>query len=137
MVFSQKNELLELYNSMNGSHYQNPDDLQINTLENAIYITMQNDVSFVIDSRLNLYEHQSTYNPNLPLRFLMYASDIFSDYTKDDNLYGSAPVKIPNPHFVVFYNGSGSHASSRSIQKSDRRSQSGIESHCTEYQSGT
>ena len=68
MIFSQKKELLELYNAVNGTSYDDPELLEINTLENAIYMSMHNDISFIIDSRLALYEHQSTYSPNLPLR---------------------------------------------------------------------
>lgn len=78
MIFSNKKELLELYNAINGTDYTNPVDLVVNTLENAIYMGMHNDVSFLIDKRLNLYEHQSTYNPNLSL------SDTFQ--VKDEEL---------------------------------------------------
>ena len=66
---------------------------------------MENDLSFIIDMRLALYEQQSTVNPNLPLRFLMYITDIYSAYTKDMNIYGSKKVQIPLPSFVIFYNG--------------------------------
>ena len=89
MIFREKEELLGLYNAVNGMNYSNPDELEINTLENAIYLSMHNDVSFIIDSRLSLYEHQSTYSPNLPLRYLFYVSDLYSKMTKDSNLYGS------------------------------------------------
>ena len=89
MIFREKEELLGLYNAVNGTTYSNPDELEINTLENAIYLSMHNDVSFIIDSRLSLYEHQSTYSPNLPLRYLFYVSDLYSKMTKDSNLYGS------------------------------------------------
>ena len=85
MIFSEKKELLELYNAVNQTSYTNPDELEINTLENAIYLSMRNDLSFIIDSRLCLYEHQSTYSPNLPLRYLMYVSDLYSQMTKDAN----------------------------------------------------
>ena len=68
-------------------------------------MTMENDLSFIIDMRLALYEQQSTVNPNLPLRFLMYITDIYSAYTKDMNIYGSKKVQIPLPSFVIFYNG--------------------------------
>ena len=87
-----------------GKHYTDPELLEINTLENAIYMTIKNDVSFLIDGRLSLYEHQSTRNPNLPLRFLFYISHLYSRMTKDANLYGTAKVQIPAPEFVVFYN---------------------------------
>ena len=105
MIFNDKSELLKLYNAINGTHYDDPAMLTITTLDNAIYMTMENDLSFIIDMRLALYEQQSTVNPNLPLRFLMYITDIYSAYTKDMNIYGSKKVRIPLPSFVIFYNG--------------------------------
>lgn len=105
MIFNNKSELLKLYNAINGTHYDDPAMLTITTLDNAIYMTMENDLSFIIDMRLALYEQQSTVNPNLPLRFLMYITDIYSAYTKDMNIYGSKKVQIPLPSFVIFYNG--------------------------------
>ena len=105
MIFRDKKELLSLYNAMNGTSYTNQEDLKITTLDNAIYLNMKNDLSFLINSGLSLYEHQSTYNPNLSLRNLGYVSDLYSVITKDDNLYGKTLIKIPTPQFVVFYNG--------------------------------
>ena len=105
MLYSDKKELLDLYNAVNGTTYDNPEELEINTLENAIYMAMHNDVSFVIDTMLSLYEHQSTYSPNLPLRYLFYISDLYSKITKDENLYGEKMIKIPTPRFIIFYNG--------------------------------
>ena len=105
MLFSEKKELLELYNAVSGKNYEDPELLEINTLKNAIYMAIQNDVSFVIDSRLSLYEHQSTYSPNLPLRMLLYQADLYAGMTKDRNLYGEKKVRIPSPQFVIFYNG--------------------------------
>ncbi len=105
MIFREKEELLGLYNAVNGTHYSDPEELEINTLENAIYLSMHNDISFIIDSRLSLYEHQSTYSPNLPLRYLFYVSDLYSKMTKDRNLYGSRRIMIPSPRFLIFYNG--------------------------------
>lgn len=105
MIFNDKSELLKLYNAINGTHYDDPAMLTITTLDNAIYMTMENDLSFIIDMSLALYEQQSTVNPNLPLRFLMCITDIYSAYTKDMNIYGSKKVQIPLPSFVIFYNG--------------------------------
>ena len=105
MIFREKEELLGLYNAVNGTQYSDPEKLEINTLENAIYLSMHNDISFIIDSRLSLYEHQSTYSPNLPLRYLFYVSDLYSKMTKDSNLYGSRRIVIPSPRFLIFYNG--------------------------------
>ena len=105
MLFEDKKNLLELYNAVSGKHYTDPELLEINTLENAIYMSIKNDVSFLIDGRLSLYEHQSTYNPNLPLRFLLYIANQYASITKDVNLYGTRLVEIPTPEFIIFYNG--------------------------------
>lgn len=72
MIFREKRNLLQLYNALNGTNYIEEADLEIVTLENAIYMNMKNDVAFLLADRLNLYEHQSTYNPNMPLRDLFY-----------------------------------------------------------------
>lgn len=105
MVFKEKDQFLELYNALNGTAYGNLDDLTVTTLENAIYMGMRNDVSYLLYDRLALYEHQASINPNMPLRNLFYVSDIYSGLTKDSNLYGSKLVRLPEPQFVVFYNG--------------------------------
>ena len=105
MIFKEKRALLALYNAMNDTAYQDPEELVITTLENAIYLGMKNDVSFMICDRLFLYEHQSTKNPNMPLRNLLYVADLYSVLTKDMFLYGELPAAIPEPRFVVFYNG--------------------------------
>lgn len=119
MLFSDRNELLKLYNAINGTSYDDPDLLQVNTLENAVYMAMQNDVSFIIDMRLNLYEHQSTYSPNLPVRYLLYVADVYSDYTKDMNLYGTKAVKLPTPRFVIFYNGQAEQPDRKELKLSE------------------
>ncbi|MDD3796512.1 MAG: hypothetical protein PHE06_11190 [Lachnospiraceae bacterium] len=105
MVFSDKKELLVLYNAMRESHYTDPDLLEIKTLENAIYMTIKNDLSFLIDFRLYLYEHQSSVSPNLPLRDLFYVADQLQELIRKEDLYKSTLVRIPTPEFVVFYNG--------------------------------
>ena len=104
-LFSDRRNLLSLYNAINGTAYTDETKLEIVTLENAIYMGMKNDLAFIIDTNLFLYEHQSTYNPNMPLRNLFYVADIYSKLTAKANLYGSRLVKIPEPKFVVFYNG--------------------------------
>lgn len=119
VLFHEKEKLLELYNAANGTHYTDPELLEINTLKNAIYMSMHNDISFIIDSNLSLYEHQSTYNPNIPLRNLMYMADLYSAIVKDENLYGRKRVKIPTPRFIVFYNGIGEQPDSQVLKLSD------------------
>ena len=75
------------------------------TLENAVYMNMKNDVAFLLDNRLSLYEHQSTWNPNMPLRDLFYVSRTYQGLVRDETLYSSKRLRLPAPHFLVFYNG--------------------------------
>lgn len=98
---------MDLYNAINGTEYTNPDDLEINTLENVLYMTMKNDVSFMIGCTMNLYEHQSFYNPNMPLRGFLYLAKLYNKYVNQRklNLYSSTLQRIPTPRFIVFYNG--------------------------------
>lgn len=105
MLFSEKGRLLELYNALNGTAYDRQEDLTVNTLENAIYIKMKNDVSFIIDCNMYLYEHQSTYCPNMPLRGLLYFADLYKKQFKEIDLSTRKQIKIPTPHYIVFYNG--------------------------------
>ena len=104
-LFSDRKNLLSLYNAINGTAYKNPDDLEIVTLENAIYMGMKNDLAFIIDTNLFLYEHQSTYNPNMPLRDLFYISSEYQKLVDHKSLYSSTQQKVPAPNFIVFYNG--------------------------------
>ena len=112
---------LELYNALNGTNYTDPDALEVNTIENVIYITMRNDISFLVDSQMNLYEQQSTRNPNMPLRGLMYFSQLYQIYLtqRGKSLLSSKLVKIPTPKFIVFYNGSENEAGRWSMKLSD------------------
>lgn len=105
MIFSTRENLLSLYNAVNHSHYTDASELEIVTLKNAVYMNMKNDQAFLLDMQLNLYEHQSTWNPNMPLRFLMYVAKEYQMLVRNQTLYASALVKVPTPHFVVFYNG--------------------------------
>ena len=111
-IFGGKDErskrwLLSLYNALSGKNHTNIEDLEITTLEDVIYVSMKNDLSFLIHSQMCLYEHQSTVNPNMPLRGLLYFSQLYQQYIDKHkkNLYGSVLVKIPAPQFIVFYNG--------------------------------
>ena len=105
MLFKDKKKFLELYNAMNGTSYDKPEDLVVTTLENAIYMGMKNDVSFLVYDQLLLYEHQSTKNPNIPLRDLFYVANVYSVLLKDEDLFSTVRIPIPYPKFVVFYNG--------------------------------
>ena len=102
-----KENALSLYNAVNHTSYTNPDDLEYTTLEDVIYMKYKNDVSFLIDKTLSLYEHQSSYNPNMPLRGFLYYADLYRKLIhRSERLYSKHLLKIPRPHYIVFYNGS-------------------------------
>lgn len=105
ILFSDKEHLLSLYNAVSGKTYTDPEQLQIVTLENAVYMGMKNDLAFIVDTGLFLYEHQSTYNPNMPLRDLFYIAGEYQKLVDHRSLYSSSIQKIPAPNFLVFYNG--------------------------------
>lgn len=102
-----KDNILSLYNALNDSDYKDVSELELYTIEDVIYIKMKNDVAFILDSYLTLWEQQSSYNPNMPVRGLMYYGKMYDKYIKSNtlNIYGSALVRIPTPRYIVFYNG--------------------------------
>lgn len=106
-IFKEKESLLALYNALNGTTYANEEDLEITTIDDALYMRMKNDVSFLFGEELHLYEHQSTCNPNMPLRGLLYLSQVYEGLLarNHQNLFSSRLVKIPEPGYLVFYNG--------------------------------
>ena len=116
-----KENLLSLYNAINNTSYTNPDDLEITTIEDAIYMGMKNDVSLLISDSLSLYEHQSSYNPNMPIRGFMYFGKLYSKYIKSNklNLYGENLIKLPAPQYIVFYNGSKMQEDTTELKLSD------------------
>ena len=105
-IFSDKVNALEMYNALNGTDYDNPDEITITTLKNVVFINRYNDVSYVLGGVFNLYEHQSTYNPNMPLRSFFYTAQSYEKMVDEKKLLSRSRVKIPTPKFVVFYNGS-------------------------------
>lgn len=120
-LFYDKYELLRLYNALNGTNYEDPNALAITTMDDVVYMGMKNDCSFIIGSYLNLYEHQSTFNPNMPLRALFYLVRIYESYIKKHqlNLYGSKQILLPTPRCVVFYNGTDQQPEVRELHLRD------------------
>lgn len=121
MVFSKKEDLLELYNAINGTDYTNVDELQVNTLESALYISIKNDISFLIGCTMNLYEHQSSPNANMPVRGLIYLTRQFKNYITEHklNIYSTKLHMLPTPQYIVFYNGNTNEPDERIMKLSD------------------
>ena len=99
--------LLQLYNALNGTDYRDASALQVVTIESAVYVVMKNDLAFILAGTLNLYEHQSTYNSNMPVRFLIYLAEEYQKLIEqaESSLYGTKQIPLPTPQCVVFYNG--------------------------------
>lgn len=106
MLMQDAANALSVYNALNKTNYTNPDDVEIHTLDKGISLSVRNDAAFVVGSALNIYEHQSTVCPNMPVRNLIYFTTIISRLIRGRNIYGRSLVKLPVPKFVVFYNGS-------------------------------
>lgn len=104
---TDREALLQLYNALNGTAYTDAAELQIVTIESVIYVVMKNDLAFVLAGTLNLYEHQSTYNTNMPVRFLIYLAEEYQKLIEQMgmSLYGSTRIPLPTPQCIVFYNG--------------------------------
>ena len=121
IIFQDKESLLELYNAINGTQYDDPDSLEIYTLEDVIYMSFKNDISFLIGDVLNLYEHQSTWSPNLPLRGLFYFAELYRNRVKQEgrNLYSNSRINLPLPRFLVFYNGVSEREEQQELRLSD------------------
>lgn len=98
---------LSLYNALHGTNYDNVEDVEINTLEDAVFMGMKNDVSYIFNDTMNIYEQQSSICPNMPIRGLMYAGRLYDKYIKLHglNIYGRRQVSLPVPKLVVFFNG--------------------------------
>lgn len=107
ILFSESKEnALSLYNAVNGSNYTDADELEFTVLEDVIFMNVKNDNSFIFSGNLNVYEHQSTINPNMPLRGLFYFSALYRKINpKTSALYSEKLLKIPTPRYIVFYNG--------------------------------
>ncbi len=119
-LFSDKKNLIELYNAIENTNYSANTDIQINTLEDVLFMDRVNDISFIIDSKfVVLAEHQTTVNYNMPLRFLMYIARLYEKMIDNKAIYRESLIKIPTPEFIVLYNGKKEQPENRMLKLSD------------------
>ena len=106
-IFKNPKDLLSLYNALNDTDYTDVSDLTVTTLEDIVYMSYKNDISFILGSEMSLFEHQSIFNPNMPLRGLFYFSTLYKKYVAENNIdiYSSKRAQIPIPRYIIFYNG--------------------------------
>lgn len=122
--------LLQLYNALNGTDYKDSSELEIVTIESAVYVVMKNDLAFVLAGTLSMYEHQSTYSPNLPVRFLIYLAQEYQTVIEqaEKSLYGTGRISLPTPQCVVFYNGTQEMPEEQTLRLSDAFENGGVRS---------
>jgi len=104
---------LSLYNAIHGTSHDDLSGITINTIEDVVYMGMKNDLSILVSETVSLYramelyEQQSSYNPNMPVREFMYAGKLYDKYIYSAKLnrYGKSLMPLPLPKLVVFYNG--------------------------------
>ena len=105
-LFSAPDKILQLYNAVSKNSYPPETKIEIATLENALVNDIYNDLSFIIDGKLVvMIEHQSSINPNMPLRMLAYVVDVYDKLVDRRSAYSQKLIKIPQPEFIVLYNG--------------------------------
>ena len=103
-IFNNKTSLLELYNAIKGTNYKDESIIEINTLEDVLFASRKNDISFTVKKKIVvLIEHQSTIDENIPLRILSYITRIYEKMLDEKTYWESG--KIPWPEFIVLYNG--------------------------------
>ncbi len=119
MLMEEPKYALEVYNALNHSDYRDPELIEVCNLERGISLSVRNDAAFILDMNLSVYEHESTVCPNMPLRELIYVTNILEQWVKKQNLYGRKLVKIPTPRFAVFYNGVEEQRSQYQLKLSD------------------
>lgn len=129
LLFKDKKKLIELFNAIEGTEYNDDVEIQINTLENVLFMDRKNDISFLVDGRfIVLVEHQSTINDNMPLRFLIYIARVYEKIIDNKAMYKETMIKIPTPEFVVLYNGDKESPKETTLRLSDAFIDRGIES---------
>ncbi|MCL2025885.1 MAG: Rpn family recombination-promoting nuclease/putative transposase [Leptospirales bacterium] len=118
-IFNNEINLLELYNAIMGTNYKDWSIIEINTLTDVLFAAMKNDISFNVNKKMViLIEHQSTINENMPLRMLSYIADIYEKMT-DERIYKNSLIKIPEPKFIVLYNGTSPFPKEKYLKLSD------------------
>jgi len=119
-LFGEVDTLLELYNALSGSNYSTGTKIDINTLDDVLFMDMMNDISFTVDDKVVvLIEHQSTINNNLPLRFLLYIARVYEKIIDKKAVYRQKLMKIPAPEFIVLYNGKSDYPDEKELRLSD------------------
>jgi predicted transposase/invertase (TIGR01784 family) len=127
-LFGEKENLLELYNAIENTNYGKDTEIEIATLDDVLYMEQMNDIAFIIDGKIVvLIEHQSTINPNMPLRMLLYVARVYEKITESDNLYSNNEISLARPEFIVLYNGKDEFPDKKTYELSEMFNKHGLE----------
>ena len=119
-IFHDKAKLIELYNALFDTNYDENTPIDIVTIKDVLFRTLKNDVAFVLGGRfVVLVEHQASINENMPLRDLMYISTVLKRMVDTTRLYCERRLMIPRPEFIVFYNGTKDFPAYQELRLSD------------------
>ncbi len=92
-----------LYKALTGKEVE---EIEKCRLEEVLFREFKNDVAYIMDGKWVCFiEHQSTINPNMPLRLFVYAARTYERFITGDMIYSGNLVKVPKPEFYVLYNG--------------------------------
>ena len=102
-----KQHFLSLYNALHGTNLQvETTSLERVNLEQVLYKSYYNDIAVLVDGQFILMiEHQSTINPNMPLRLLEYVARIYGNIVDSTAKFSRHLVPLAKPEFIVFYTG--------------------------------
>ena len=129
-LFSDPAVLRELYCALEGVSLPEDVPITINTLQDVLFMGMANDISFEIGGKqVVLIEHQSTVNPNMALRLLMYIARVYEKVVGDMNIYASRKVRVPRPEFFVLYNGAAAFPEEQELRLSESFAEAGPDGH--------
>ena len=120
LLFGTPDKMLELYNAVSGNNLPIDTQVEIATLNDALFMSRINDLAFVIEDRLVvLIEHQSTVCPNMPLRLLLYITRIYERFIDGKAIYHSKLIVLPRPEFYALYNGAAPMPDKMTLRLSD------------------
>ncbi len=106
-IFKDKKELVILCSGLTGRKDIKEEDIEVTTLQenNALYVQIRNDLSFIIGTDIFLVEQQTKVNPNMPARQGSYYFNTLSELLGNAVFHSTTKQKIPRPILVTFTNG--------------------------------
>jgi len=119
-LFSDPDILRELYCALENVNLPPEVPVKINTLQDVLFMDQINDISFEIGGKLIiLIEHQSTINPNMSLRLLMYIARVYEKIIDRKTVYSKRLIPLPAPEFFVLYNGADQYPDEKILKLSE------------------